>query len=245
MDNNKLTNLDSITVNINPITETELANKKYVDDSLGGGNFLRLNQTLENYLKVSVGNDVYNLAMYDKIPNTDTTFIKYPNSGRYVLQQWNVNCYDKNNNEKVQNFWKSTKTSFPTNLSGATSSPPIGDSFMYIDTSSGNHGNGVFVSFERTDFIQIGNITFYCNRFSISTNDSFKSMGRFRIQLLADNSWSNRYNVPKNDCYGDSSNQWTKLSLNFTVENYGNKLIYDQIGTPHADMCFSNILITH
>ena len=71
-------------------------------------------------------------------------------------------------------------------------------------------------------------------------------MGRFRIQLLlADNSWSIRYNVPKNDCYGDSSTQWTKPSLNFTVENYGNKLIYDQIGTPHADMCFSNILITH
>ena len=61
---------------------------------------------------------------------------------------------------------------------------PIGDSFMYIETSSNNHGDDVFCSIERTDIIQITNITFYYNRFSILTNDSLKSMGRFRIQLL-------------------------------------------------------------
>ena len=44
-------------------------------------------------------------------------------------------------------------------------------------------------------------------------------MGRFRIQLLLeDHTWSTRYNIPKNDRYSDSSTQWTKLSLNFTVE---------------------------
>ena len=31
----------------------------------------------------------------------------------------------------------------------------------------------------------------------------------------------------------------------FTVENYGIKLVSDQIAAPHADMCFSNITITH
>ena len=51
--------------------------------------------------------------------------------------------------------------------------PPTGNSFMYIETSSNNHGHErVFVSFERTDIIQISNITFYYNRFSISTNNS-------------------------------------------------------------------------
>ena len=116
---------------------------------------------------------------------------------------------------------------------------------MYIETSSNNHGRErVFVSFERTDIIQISNITFYYNRYSISTNDSLKSMGRFRIQLLLEyNTWSTWYNIPKNDQYSNSSTQWTKLSLNFTEENYGIKLIYDQIDTPHADMCFSNITI--
>ena len=49
---------------------------------------------------------------------------------------------------------------------------PIGTKFMYIETSSTNHGSNVFVIFERTDNIQISNITFYYNRFSILTNDS-------------------------------------------------------------------------
>ena len=70
---------------------------------------------------------------------------------------------------------------------------------MYIQTSSNNHGNNVFVSFERLDIIQIKTITFCYNRFSILTNDSLKSMVRFKIQLLlADNAWSTRYNKPKN-----------------------------------------------
>ena len=43
----------------------------------------------------------------------------------------------------------------------------------------------------------------------------------------------------------DTSTDWTLVSLNFSVQNYGIKFIYDQIDTPHADMCFSNITITH
>ena len=34
---------------------------------------------LENFHKVSVGNDVYNLTKYDKIQITDTTINKYSN----------------------------------------------------------------------------------------------------------------------------------------------------------------------
>ena len=118
---------------------------------------------------------------------------------------------------------------------------------MYIETSSKNHGHErVFVSFEGTDIIQISNNTFYYNRFSILKNDLKESMGRFKIQLsLEDNTWSTRYNIPKNGSYIDSSNQWTLLNLTFTVENYGIKLFYNQIDTPHADMCFSRIIITH
>ena len=216
-DNNKLTNLDNITVNRNPSSDNELSSKKYVDDSIGEGTIVRFNQTLENYLKVSVGNDTYNLTKYDKIHITDTTIIKYPNTGGYLLQNWVIKCNDKNNNGKIQNFIKSTKTNSPTGYSGATSLPPIGNSFMYIETSSNNHGNNVFVSWERIDIIQISNKTFYYKRFSILTNDSLKSMGRFRTQLLLeDNTWSTRYNIPKNDRYSDTSTDWTKLGLNFT-----------------------------
>ena len=242
----KLTNLDSVSVIRNPNSDNELANKKYIDDDLDKNTVLRFNQTLENYLKVSVRNDTCNLTKNDRIQITDTTIIKYPNTGGYLLQNWVIKCNDKNKNGKIQNFIKSTKTNSPTGDSGATSLSPISNTFMYIETSSNNHGNNVFVSFQRIDIIQISNIIFYYNRFSILTNNSLKSMGRFRIQLLLeDNTWSTRYNIPKHDRYSDTSTQWTKLSLNFTVENFGIKLIYDETDTAHGDMCFSNITIAH
>ena len=102
-----------------------------------------------------------------------------------------------------------------------------------------------FCSFERTDIIQITNITFYDNRFSILTSDLLKSMGRFRIQiLLEDNTWTTHYTIAKNTQYSDASTEWTLLNLYFFVQNYGIRLFFDQIDTPHANICFSNITIT-
>ena len=220
LNGNKLTKVDTITVNSNPTSDNELSTKKYIDEELEKNTILRFNQTLETYLKVSVGYDTYNLTKFDKIPITDTTIYKAPNSGGYLFQQWNIKCNDKNNNGKIQKINESTTTNTATSDSGATSLPPIGDSFMYIETSSNNHGNNVFFSFERTDIIQTSNITFYCNRISILTIDSLKSMGRFRIQLLSeDNTWSFRYNIPKDDRYSDTSTDWTLVNLNFTVNN--------------------------
>ena len=164
-----------------------------------------------------------------------------------MLQNWNIKCNDKNGNGKIQYFIKPTITNTPTGSSGATSLAPVGDSFMYIETSSGNSGSdNVFVSRERTDIIRIINITFYYNRFSFLTTDSLEWIGRFRIQLLlGDNTWSTQYFMPKNDQYSVNSTDWTLVNLKFTVKNYGIKLIYYQIDTAHADMCFSNIAITH
>ena len=107
---------------------------------------------------------------------------------------------------------------------------------MYIETSSRNHvSDNICVSFERTDIIQITDITLYYNKFSVLTNDSKKSMGRFRIQLLLeDDTWSTHYSIPKNGRYSDSSTDWTIVILNFTVENFGIKKVFDQIDTPHA-----------
>ena len=148
--------------------------------------------------------------------------------------------------EKKTSFIRSTKTNSPTGDSGATSLPPVGSAFMYIKTSSNNNGENVFVSFEQTDIIQITNITFYCNRFSILTSPDHISMGCFEIQLLLDdNNWNTQKTIAKNTQYSDTSTDWTLLNLDFTVENYSIKLVYDRIDTPHADMCFSNITITH
>ena len=117
---------------------------------------------------------------------------------------------------------------------------------MYVETSSANHGANVFVSWERTDIIQITNITFYYNRFSILTDDNSKNTGRFRIQfLIEDNNWSTQYTIAKNTQYSNNPIDWTLLNLDFTLKNYGNKLILDQIDTALSYMCFSNITITH
>ena len=163
------------------------------------------------------------------------------------MSKWRIKNLNKNNGAKVGNFLKSTRTASPTSESGATSIAPIRSAFMYIETSSKDHGyEKVFVSWEKTDIIQISNITFYYNRFSILTKDFLKSMGRFRIQfLLEHNTCSTRYNIPKIDRYSDTSTDWTLVSLYFSIDNYGIKLIYDQIDTPHADMSFSKKIITH
>ena len=83
--NNKLTDLDSITIDRNPLLDDEVSNKKYVDDELDKFTTLRFNQTLQNYLRVSVGNDVYNLTKFDKKQITDTTNFKFPKQGGYLL----------------------------------------------------------------------------------------------------------------------------------------------------------------
>ena len=109
--------------------------------------------------------------------------------------------------QKLEVFLRSTITNSPTGYLGSTSLPPIGNSFIYFETSSNNHDlEIVFVSWERTDFIQFSKVTFYYNRFSILTNNSIKSMHWFGIRLLLeDNTWSIHYNIPKNDRYSDTS----------------------------------------
>ena len=124
--------------------------------------------------------------------------MKTGNTGGYLLPYWKIICNDKNNHGKKTNFVKSTETNSPTGDSGATSLPPIGTAFLYVETSSGNHGNNVFCSFERTHIIQITNIIFYYNRFSILNNNNLKSMGPFRIQLLLEDiTWSTQYTIAK------------------------------------------------
>ena len=245
LNDKKLTNIDSIQVNRNPSLYYELANKKYIDDSIAENTLIRFNQTLTNYLKVSVGNDIYHLTKYNKYSLTDITRMISPNSGLYLMQRWIIECKDRNSNGKVNNFIKSTKTQSPTGNSGATSVPPIGNSFMYIETSSNNNGDYTYVKLIRTDIIQISNISFYYNRFS-SSDESLRAMGRFRIDLLLDNNtWTNKYTIEKNTQFSDTSTEWKLLSLDFTEENYGVRLTYDRIDSAHADMCFSDITITH
>ena len=70
-------------------------------------------------------------------------------------------------------------------------------------------------------------------------------MGSSKILLQPnDSTWNTRYKIPLNDRYSNSSTKWTLVSLNFNLQNYGIKLIYDQIETSQSDMCFNTIVIT-
>ena len=195
-------------------------------------------------MKVNNNNSTYNLQIYKKILLTESSILKNSNTGVHLLPSWRIFCNDRNNNGKINNFIRSTKINSPTSNSGATVIPPIGDSFMYIETGVNNFGSNVFCSWERTDIIQISNIAFYYNRFSIQGD--LRSMGRFRIQILSkDNVWLTKFITNNNEQFSTLSSDWIILNLNITDENYGVKFIYDQIDSAHADMCFSNITITH
>ena len=223
------TNLDSFTVIKNLV---QISTRKFVEKSLGHGNILRFIQRLQNYLKVSVGIDIYNLTKIDRSQFTHTTVINYPNNWGYLLKKWNIKRNDKSFSGKITSFIRWTKTSSPTPNSAAKSLPPIGDNFMYIETTANHYGPKVYWSFERTDNNQNTNIRFYCNHFSAGSR---KTMDNSCI----------RYNIPKNDSYSILSSQWNLVSLIFTVENYGTKLICDEIDSALADISFSNISIPH
>ena len=59
--------MDSITVDRNPDSDNEQANKMHIDNSIGEGKIVRFKKTLQNYFQVSVGNDVYVLVNNIKI----------------------------------------------------------------------------------------------------------------------------------------------------------------------------------
>ena len=93
-DDEKRTNLNSITLNRNPSTDTEHSKEKYVYDSLEV-TILRFKQTLEKLFKHTVGNSFYNLREKNTEQTIDTTGIKHPNQGGYLLQQWKIKCKDE------------------------------------------------------------------------------------------------------------------------------------------------------
>ena len=108
--------MDSVTFDRDPSSDYELSIKKYVDDSVGEGTIVKFHQTLENYLKVAVGNDTYNLNKYDKKQSTYKTIFKQGN-GHYLLLRWKIICNDKSINGVTTNFIRATKTNSPTSQS--------------------------------------------------------------------------------------------------------------------------------
>ena len=63
--------------------------------------FLRINESLENYPKVSVGNAEINLTKFIRILPTGTLNLKTGGSGGYLLTFWQSLCIDRNESGKV------------------------------------------------------------------------------------------------------------------------------------------------
>ena len=76
---NKKINLDSIVVNRDPSSDNELSTKNYIENELDKNTMSRFNQILGRYLEVSVGNDAFSLAEYDKRHLKDVTEVGSPN----------------------------------------------------------------------------------------------------------------------------------------------------------------------
>ena len=71
-------------MNRDPSSDDEISTKKYIDSELYKITILRFNQTFKNYLKVTVGNDIYNLTKYKK-QLIDITEFRSPNIGFDLL----------------------------------------------------------------------------------------------------------------------------------------------------------------
>ena len=124
----------------------------HVDESVGGIILLRFNQAYENYFEVSIGKDSYSLTN-NKLSITDITEIFHPNIGSDLLQQRVVKCIDWNRSGKTQYFVNSTLTNCPTPNRGASSLPPIGDSFMYRKYSTLSNGQDAYLWVRRERII--------------------------------------------------------------------------------------------
>ena len=90
----------SIIINRNPTRDNELTDKENVDDELNKSSILRCNPSLQNYLKVAVRNNIYNLTLLERFHITDATIIKKRKQGEDLLQQWKIECNDKKEMEK-------------------------------------------------------------------------------------------------------------------------------------------------
>ena len=85
---NRLTNVYTITIINNPTDDNHVSNKNYFDDELDKNTIVRFSRTLQNYVQVSVGNDIYNLTKNDKIHLKDITTMKAENTGGSLLPHW-------------------------------------------------------------------------------------------------------------------------------------------------------------
>ena len=55
--------------------------------------------------------------------------------------------------------------------------------------------------------------------------------------------WYSKFIVAKTTNYSTISTDWNLVNIDFTEKKYGVKILYDELDSALADMCFSNNLI--
>ena len=164
MNDFNIENVRFMCINQEPQVDCHPLILSYFNKHLDESSILRLNDdSNESYLQVRQGKTAYNLQIYNKTQLIDTTEIIYPNTSHDLLYKWAIMCNNIHGEGKPQDFLKSTKTKSPTGDSGPESIAPIGTAFMFTESSSNNHNttnDDVWVSFKKTDIINISNITF-------------------------------------------------------------------------------------
>ena len=86
-DKNKVIFLDSIYFDREPTLPKEVSVKKDIDNESDKNALLRFKQTLQNYHKVSVGNDIHDITKISEQEFIDTKVMKDPSQGGYLLRQ--------------------------------------------------------------------------------------------------------------------------------------------------------------
>ena len=71
-------------------------------------------------------------------------------------------------------------------------------------------------------------------------------MGKLEIQLIRNGVWQTEFTKEKDTNFSALSTNCRLVNMNIISQpNYGIKLIYSASNAAHADMCFSDIKITH
>ena len=72
------------------------------------------------------------------------------------------------------------------------------------------------------------------------------NMGKLEIQLLRNGVWETEYTMDNDTNFCKLSTDWNLFNMNILSQpNNVIKLVYSGINSAHADICFSDINITH
>ena len=132
-------------------------------------------------------------------------------------------------------FFKSSNSSTSSRGTGPDFTPPVGEYYAYIETSSPNFGAGLYAIAKHSKHEMITRINFWYHR-------KRANMCRFRIQYeTLDYHWKDKVTFPAKE----DTNGWVHLEETYSEENRGIRFYFDGFMNFESDMAFSDITIDY